>query len=532
MRGSHPSKDAAPLCAEEKMLKDKRRSGFSLSCFLLLASLGLGADGLAYPPDWSDDIRITFDPADCFHPAIAIASRRNVWVTWDDYRNPDGEIFYSKLDSLGNTLIDDTNLSNNSTRSWFSVVAVDSSDNVQIVWRDVGATGFDVWYAKLDSAGNVLVPNKVVAYASGSNMGSLLPAIAMDPNDYIHILWDQYVFPGNEIHYTKLDSDGNVLVPDQMLTAPGVYASSPALAIDSNNDLHVAWHDNSNTGLGWILTYAKLDNVGNILVGPLWLTPDDDYNSGAATVVIDPDDNVHIAFFDDRSGNHDVWYTKLDNNGNTLIDDKDISNSTGHVEYPDLAIDSRSDLHLVWGSNLSDRTDAIYYAKLDTSGNVLIGPMVVVDAPSYSEIPELAVDSSDRLHLVWQDYRNNNWDIYYKRGENEVGVEEATNDQLTMTNVQLFQNVPNPFSRETVIRYELASPAPVSLRIYDRAGQLVRTLVDGFEHAGFKSAVWDGKDDNGDPAASGIYFSRLAIGDSALSGAEVFTATKKLVILR
>ncbi len=499
------------------MLKDKKRLGFSLSCLLLLASLCVGADGLAYPPGWSDDIRVTEDSQDQMRPDVAVSSRNHLWCVWLDQRDSNDEIYFTKLDSAGGTLIDDTNLSSNPTNSRHSVVAVDSSDNVHIVWRDVGATGFDVWYAKLDSAGNVLVPNKVVAYASGSIMGSLLPAIAMDSSNNMHIIWDQYVFPANEMHYTKLDENGEILVSDRMVSLPGVYARDPAAVVDSYYNLHVIWSDDSGAYLGWMLTYTKLDSSGNILVGPIWLTPDDDYSSNFPAISLDPSGALHILFSDLRTGYWDIFYTKLDGDGNTLINDTNVTNGSLTCFRPDIAIDSRNGLHLVWyaqppGLAMWNVGEWIYYAKMDTSGQIVTPPIMVVDAPSYSEMPELTVDSSDRLHLVWQDYRNNNWDIYYKRGENEVGVEEMPEARSNRQEARLMEVHPNPFHSLCSIRYQVPGAVCVRLRVYDAAGQLVRTLVDEQKTSGEYRMLWDGRSENGESVPPGVYFYRLEVG--------------------
>jgi hypothetical protein len=77
----------------------------------------------------------------------------------------------------------------------------------------------------------------------------------------------------------------------------------------------------------------------------------------------------------------------------------------------------------------------------------------------------------------------------------------------------LAQNTPNPFNPTTSITYALPRDARVALRIYNVTGQLVRTLVDGPQAAGFQSAVWDGTSDRGQQVASGVYLYRLEAGD-------------------
>jgi len=93
------------------------------------------------------------------------------------------------------------------------------------------------------------------------------------------------------------------------------------------------------------------------------------------------------------------------------------------------------------------------------------------------------------------------------------------------TRNHLDQNVPNPFNPTTTIRYQVKESGPVSLRIYNVAGQLVKTLVDGHRNAGhLHEATWNGHNDGGQPVASGVYFYKLV--------AKGFTQTKKMVILK
>ena len=56
------------------------------------------------------------------------------------------------------------------------------------------------------------------------------------------------------------------------------------------------------------------------------------------------------------------------------------------------------------------------------------------------------------------------------------------------------------------------SAGPASLLIYDPAGRLVRTVIEGVQSAGNHTATWNGVDDQGHTVASGIYLVRLQSG--------------------
>ena len=88
----------------------------------------------------------------------------------------------------------------------------------------------------------------------------------------------------------------------------------------------------------------------------------------------------------------------------------------------------------------------------------------------------------------------------------------------------LEQNYPNPFNPETVIRYGLDRQSPVVLAIYNMLGQRIRTLVQAEQTSGRYEVVWDGLDEAGRPAASGLYVYQLRAG--------AFIASRKMLLLR
>lgn len=89
----------------------------------------------------------------------------------------------------------------------------------------------------------------------------------------------------------------------------------------------------------------------------------------------------------------------------------------------------------------------------------------------------------------------------------EPGGGDATQGAAEARIVVNLHNSPNPFKPQTTIIYRLMSPADVSVHVFDVKGRLVRTLFDGLrQEAGEQRVPWDGCDDRGRAAGSGIYF--------------------------
>lgn len=88
---------------------------------------------------------------------------------------------------------------------------------------------------------------------------------------------------------------------------------------------------------------------------------------------------------------------------------------------------------------------------------------------------------------------------------------------------RLEPNFPNPFSSNTTLSFSVKSPAVFHLSVYDIRGRLVRSLLNGWVE-GARDVSWDGRDGNGNPVPSGIYYYRLTCGSQS--------STRKMLLLR
>ncbi len=93
-----------------------------------------------------------------------------------------------------------------------------------------------------------------------------------------------------------------------------------------------------------------------------------------------------------------------------------------------------------------------------------------------------------------------------------------------INNSSLQQNYPNPFNPSTNIEYTLDKTSHVVLRIFNLLGAEVRTLVNTVQPAGAHRVVWDGQQNNGKPASSGVYLYKLENGENIIA--------KKMTLIR
>ena len=150
----------------------------------------------------------------------------------------------------------------------------------------------------------------------------------------------------------------------------------------------------------------------------------------------------------------------------------------------------------------------------------------IAGSPAAPAIRAKSVDAATIEAWIAQARLEDDGSLAFKQGIKNL---ENLLASLIPEETALLRNYPNPFNPETWIPYQLAESAEVTLTIYDMNGKLVRRLAVGHQAAGMyqsrsRAAYWDGRNQLGEPVASGLYFYTLTAGE--------FTATRRMMILK
>ena len=176
---------------------------------------------------------------------------------------------------------------------------------------------------------------------------------------------------------------------------------------------------------------------------------------------------------------------------------------------------------------ISPRTDVNGDGKVNISDLILVAQSM--DAEAGNAAPSAVAMNraiSPAVIQAWiaQARIENDGSLAFQRG---IASLQRLLAVLMPAKTALLANYPNPFNPETWIPYQLSQESDVQIGIYAINGTLVRTLDLGHQSAGVyqqrtRAAYWDGRNQLGEPVASGVYFYRLTAGD--------FTATRKMLI--
>ncbi|PKN79517.1 MAG: hypothetical protein CVU48_04960 [Candidatus Cloacimonetes bacterium HGW-Cloacimonetes-1] len=214
--------------------------------------------------------------------------------------------------------------------------------------------------------------------------------------------------------------------------------------------------------------------------------------------------------------------------GNNVASSYDFYDEFELVKY------DNGSMTLFWlGSNFISGYGDLYMHHLDSQGQAVGDADVLITGNHYTPYYITAASLGNSSILTWSaryiyhDYGsdiNLQYALLARRIDSSpVGIE----DELITTSPvpSLRQNYPNPFNPKTTIAFELSTAQAASVRIYNLKGQLVKTLLsDSPLPAGSHSLDWDGRDEQGNAAASGIYLYSLKTPTRQI--------TKKMVMLK
>jgi hypothetical protein len=346
--------------------------------------------------------RLTYNSGNSIYPGIIEDANKNLHVIWYDNTPGNNEIFYKKSTDGGTTWIT-KRLTYNSGSSLFPAITADSNSNIHVVWQDTSPSNDEIYYKKSADGGTTWKTRRLT-FSSGE---SEIPAIAVESNDHIHVVYDDDT-PGNSEVYYKKSTDGGATWRTKRLTWNSGSSYSPVIALDSNGLIHVLWYDYTP---GNAEIYYRKSTDG----GTTWTIKRLTYNSGYSwnpAIAIDTKNYIHATWGDETLGNFEQYYGKSTNGGATWTS-KRLTFNYGSSSNSTIATDSNNDIHVTWGDDSSGNYE-IYY-KMSTDGGASWTIQRLTYSSGLSASPSMAVDSVDHLHVVWRDNTPGNYEIYYKK---------------------------------------------------------------------------------------------------------------------
>ena len=260
--------------------------------------------------------------------------------------------------------------------------------------------------------------NAGFSFTSGNNAKN----IEFSGTSNVHTVWYDARFGDTEIMYKRSTDNGATWEAVVRLTNNAGASELPSIAASGSN-IHVVWQDQRD---GNFEIYYKLStNHGVTWSGDERLT-----TNGATSV--NPSISlrlnvIQVVWQDDRDGNNEIYFKRSLDNGITWEPIVRMTNNSGSSTSPSITTDSGENTHIVWQDN-RDGNDEIYYINSTNSGLTWAAESRFTTNSAASKKPciqRFYTSGVGSLNVVWEDDRDGNFEIYLKRSTNNGSTWEA-----------------------------------------------------------------------------------------------------------
>jgi hypothetical protein len=509
--------------------------------------------------------------------ALAVDDSGNVYVTGRSYGSTSYDYATIKYKPNGDTAwVRRYNGPGNNYDEAYAI-ALDSANNVYVTGECVGSgTGHDYATIKYYANGDT---GWVRTYNGPGNHAEYARAIAVDDSGNVYVTGYSNDFETYDNYCTiKYYPDGDTAWV-RIYNGPADSGDiATAIAVDGSKNVYVTGY---STGSAMSYDYATIKYYpdGDTAWVRRYNGPADG-NDVAYAIALDGLNNVYVTGYSDSTDTFQDYLTiKYDSSGTRLwvkrysapaegtdeayaiaVDDSDNAYVTGTsgggptgMDYATIKYYSNGDTAWVRRYNGPvNGSDRAYAIAIHDSNNVYVTGYSAGDGTDYDYVTikyysngdtawveryngigdtadyacAIAVDDSGNVYVTGKSYGSGTYLDYctIKYSPKSTDVKDETENREKPSEFDLSQNYPNPFNPTTKIEFTLARSGFVSLNIYDILGRKVRTLVSEHLSSGYKSVIWDGKNDAGKEVASGIYFYQLRVGD--------FSEPRKMLLLK
>ena len=374
-----------------------------------ILAMGLFFLASAAQADWQPAKRLTWTSGNCFFPRIAADSSGHLHLVWFTGESGDENVFYKKSTNAGTSWSARTRLSYSSGLSQDPDIAVDSSDALHVVWFDSGPGNYEIYHKKSADGGDSWSSSRRTTWTSTL---SRYPALAIDAEDALHLLWEENVSGNFDIFYKKSTDGSATWSTAKRLTWTSGLSQYPAIAAGPSNGLHLVWTD--DTPGDFEIFYRRSTDGGAVWSTSqklAWIT----YEATRPDIVSDPSGGIHVVGCDDGPGNREIFYKKSTNGGITWSLNKRLSWTADRSYPPAIFLDSSGALHVVW-ADLTPGDMEIYYKKSTDGGVTWTANRRLTWSSGSSLHPDITVDSTGVCHVVWYDTIPGNYEVYYRKG--------------------------------------------------------------------------------------------------------------------
>lgn len=348
------------------------------------------------------------------HPAIATDSGGNIWAAWHTGQAGSGDIYVAKRGSETQQWAAPLRLTNLDSDQRNPAMAIGSNDTLYVTWQDNRRGNWDIYVSvSLDG----VTWNDPVRLTD-PNTNETNPAIAIDrasPN-HVYIAWQQDEGAGNQDIYVASSSTRFISKAVTQVTSHAASQTEPALAVGSDNTVYLIWTDRRNGSADIYGSSSSAVSWANVAIAT------GAGNQSNPAIAVKPDSSsLHVLWVSDTTGNLDIvggvsnGLPAAPISGSVVVDDTTGADQSAPAVLAVKDHWNRGHIYACWQDNRSvaDSGDSdLYFAEIRSGAagtNILVGDD---GANSNQNDPVLGFDRYGEPVVLWVDDRGNSAQIY------------------------------------------------------------------------------------------------------------------------
>lgn len=228
------------------------------------------------------------------------------------------------------------------------------------------------------------------------------------------------------------------MIPQEVSQSGDARSKGPRMAVDDSGDIHLIWMDETPGQAD--LYYARSTDQGNTWSGSEQVATPLESEDGA--LAVDSSGTIHACWWEESWEQTHFEYNLLHAQMTTTTWSLQptVVVTTGKISHPAIA-QAAGNLHVVWSGKPSYVGPSLHYSRKLTSGGTWSDATVIADTEPMSLYAMMTVDTSDNLHVVWQE-NSSPYQILYVSGT--VGMTDTTWSSPITVSTGLSTNATTP----------------------------------------------------------------------------------------
>ncbi len=285
-------------------------------------------------------------------------------VVWNDCRNGIYEIYFTRISVSGLKVGNDTRISDDDGHNSYKPSLVWTGSEYGVSWEDERNGNREIYFTKINASGSKIGNDTRISADDDHN--SFNASLVWTGSEY-GVAWGDDQNEYYETYFARINASGSKIGYDTRISANDDYDSFNPSLVWTGSEYGVAWHDYRDED--YEIYFARISPSGLKIGYDTRISINDDYDSLNPSLVWTGAE-YGVSWEDYRNGDREIYFARISSSGLKIGNDTRISTNDEHSSSNPSLVWTGSEYGVSW-SDFRNEDREIYFARLNTSGTKL-----------------------------------------------------------------------------------------------------------------------------------------------------------------